>query len=415
MLKTGIFIAILFVLLLNSCNRNAGKTEIKIQLSEAECLYSMSSFTDSAFTAAYQFARENYNPEKEEFISLFEKKLTVINPDARLAAYYNTFELKDKINFNSTNDQVVNVLKDEIKLAGDYTIQVLKKRLEAAFKTSSFLTDFFYKPVVTVTELPGKNMFSFKVNKKVDNIRITKLLQSQMDIGFWETYSLSEIWDFIAGANKLIKETLNTGKKVQTLSVENESLINTEDNSLFSILIPADFLDSTQSEGDVIGISRVTDTSMVNRYLAMPELKSSFPRQLKLMWEIKPMAENKDFIRLIAIKISSRDGSARLNAIHIIEAEAVESNNLAAVRFNMDSEGAKRWSRMTQENIGRQIAIVINNAVYSNPLVLMQIEEGKAEIKGNLTTEEAIDLASLINAGIMPKISVKVISINEEI
>jgi SecD/SecF fusion protein len=236
MLKTRFLIVILLAIILTGCTNNKSKTEIKIQLSEAEYLFSLVGYEkDSTFLNAYHFAQTEYNSEKDEFLSLFENKLLELEPNCRLAAYFGTLEFKDKINFESTNPEVIAVLTDAIKSAMENTIRVLKKRVEAACRMTSFPASLFDKPSVEVKVLPMRNTYSFVVNRKIDKARITKLLESQGDFGLWETYYSKEVRGNIITANKLIKEKLIVGNAVN-IGMANTSL--DKDHPLFSILIP---------------------------------------------------------------------------------------------------------------------------------------------------------------------------------
>jgi SecD/SecF fusion protein len=413
MLKIRLLTVIFLVIFLLSCTNSKNKTEIKVQLSEAEYLFSLPGYEkDTTFLNAYHFAQKEFNPEKEEFLSLFEKRLLELDPDCKLASYFGTIEFKDKITYESTNPEVVAVLTEAIKSAMENTIRVLKKRIESACRTTSFPTDLFDKPSVEVKVLPMKNNYSFIVNRKVDKAGITKLLESQGDFGLWETYYSREVWDNIVRANKLIREKFHVGSDVNT-GIANIRI--DKENPLFSILVPSSPIDSTATKGDIIGASSVKDTAQVHKYLAFPEVIDSMPRNIKFIWELKHADKNRDSAELIAVRITTRDGSAVLNGNCIINAEEKTSKRQATVIIKLNPEGAKILSRMTGENINKQIALVIDNTVWFNPYINLEITGGTLNISGNISSEEANYLASLLNGGTKPKISVKVIDIYETI
>ena len=412
MLKFRSFVLIFSVIFLFSCTNSKNKTEIKIQLSEAEYLYSLPGYEkDTTFLNAYHFAQKEYNPEKEEFLSLFEKRLLELDPNCRLAAYFGTIEFKDKITYESTNPEVVAVLTEAIKSAMENTIRVLEKRIESACRTTSSPADLFDKPSVEVKVLPVKNTYSFIVNRKADKAGITKLLESQGDFGFWETYYSREVWDNIVGANKLIREKLHAGNDVNS---EIANIRINKENPLFSILIPSFPIDSSATKGDIIGTSSVKDTALVDKFLAIPDVKNSLPRDLKLLWALKHVDMNRDSSQLIAVRVTTREGSAVMNGDVIIKAKAKISKKQAAVMIVLNTEGAKTLSRMTGDNIDKQIALVIDNTVCFNPYINSEINGGIINISGDLSSEEANYLASLLNCGTKPKISVKVIDVYEK-
>jgi SecD/SecF fusion protein len=416
MSNTWLLIVLLSASFLVGCAQNTDKTEIKIQLSEVEYLYALTGYTkDSAFLVAYHLTQKNYNPEKDEFISLFERVLLEIDPEIRLAAYYGTFEFRDKINYNSTNQEVIAVLKEDIKLALENTIMVLKNRIESALKTSFFTVDSKEKPVVEIRNLAEKNTYLFTINRKVDKTHLKKLLESQIDFGFWETYNLYYIWQYVVEANNKIKENLMAANGEYTSAIQNISIKIDKNNPLFSILIPSFSIDGKATAGDLIGVSCLKDTALVNKYLAILDVKNSLPRDLRLMWKTEPRNSSRDSVSLIAIKISNRDGSAVLNGDCIEEAETREakSKDQSVLRLKFNSDGARILSRMTSANIDEQIAVVCNNVVYYNLTVNSEIRDGTIDISGNYTPEEVNDLAILLNSGNLPKILVKATSVNE--
>jgi len=422
-------IALLTVLLLFSCTKNNEKTEIRFQLYDAPFIYKLTNDSkDSAFLEAFRFAKENFNPSMEEFIDVLSKKLLEQNPECKLASYFGTFELKDKINPDSDNQQVVSVIKDEVKMARATTIEILKKRIMNVYKPKNAISGMFNKVEIEITELPGKNSYLLTLNRKPDKIRITQLLEQQGGIGFWETYKLPEVFEFLNAANTKIRELglaeIVKEEKKEPANENDDELMNlvqndstaekwAKENPLFRILNLSVDHDGKMKDECNVGISMISDTPLVNKYLALPEISALFPRNLMFLWESRPISFNREFINLIAIRISSRDGVAPLDGNYIVQAEAIESNGMAVISMSMNAEGARIWSRMTKENIDRQIAIVFNHSVYSYPRVMSEIKEGRSEITGNFTPEEASELASIINSGVLPGIGVKVLEIKQ--
>ncbi len=428
MQKTSLILTLLSFFYLCNCQQNKEKTEATIQLSEAEFLfYLVSEARDSAFMSAYNFAQANYNPEKGNFVNALTDRIIEQNPETQLTSYFGIVEFRDRINFSTSNQEVIAVLIDEVKKAKEKTIQVLQKRIESAFMNASFLSKITNKLVINVKEIPERNAYSFTINRKLDKNRLSELLKANAEFGFWETYRIADVWESINAANIKLKElpvfVVNDSTTPENKGAENEiSQMNTDpserikfekQNPLFSILQPSVDQYGKLQETAQIGVASINDTAGINQYLAFPEIKSLFPRDLKFLWTVKPVDPNNEFLGLIAIKITTRDGRPPIGGDYIVEAKAEESNYYNVVSINMNTEGTRRWARMTKENIGRQIAIVINNVVYSFPIVQSAIEGGRSQISGNFTIEEAADLASLLNAGNMPKILVKVIDIKE--
>lgn len=382
------------------------KTEIKIQLSEPEYIFSLAmDKSDSVFLAAYDYALNNYNPEKSDFLSLLETRFSQICPGCKLASLFNSFELSGVMSYDLPNAEVVRVLNEEVKRAIDTTVSILALRIESFCKPASGIDKLLKNTVVTVAQLPEKNSWSFTVNRKVDAERITKLLESHVKCGFWETYELKEIWDYIAQANSLLSNPAMseyTGVNPDTSIVE---------GTLFSVLRPALDVNGELMRGSIIGYSKFEDILIVNDYLALPALNNILPHDLKLMWGIIPGSRDKDIFSLIAVKSGSRDGLPLLGNECIVSASSSIKKYPPVLTIRMNSEGARIFSRLTHENIDRQLVFEVNNSVYSIATVLEEITDGAFSITGDYTEDEVTDLAIILNSGTPPEIAIKVTGI----
>lgn len=384
--------SILFLFIVIGCTQHNEKTEIKIELSEAEYFYSLSGRSnDSIFNAVFEQTLNNYDPEKEDFLTSFERTVTKSNPEFLLTPIFSNIEFRDRINFNSTNQDVISVLNDDIKLAKQKTIEILKKRIEHALPSS-----LLNKIEVIANESTEKNTVTITVNRTIDKKQITTLLETRGKLEFWETYEISSIWEFLNNANN----------ETNAIARSNNS------KSLFEILNPPISSDGQLMRGAQVGTTHLNDTAMVNKYLTMPGIRGMLPRDLKFLWSTRAPYIDKDYVQLFAIK-DTRNGEAPLNSECVISAETETSPSQTAIMINMNEEGARFWERMTAENIGLQIAIVMDNVLYTAPYVNAAIESGKSQITGDFTPEEASDLAAILNAGYMPGITVKVISVSE--
>lgn len=390
--KTKLTYLILFLFFVIGCTQHKEKTEIKVQLSEANYFYSLSEYsTDSIFNLVFEQTLKNYDPTKEEFLATFEKTMAELQPEFILSPIFNSIEFRDRINFNSTNQEIISVLSDDIKQAKQKTIEILKKRIEFALPTS-----LLNKLEVIVNESPDSHLYTITVNRKVDENQIRPLLEKRGNLEFWETYEISSIWDFINNANN----------ETKVIASRNNN------KSLFEVLNPAISSDGQLLRGAQVGTAHINDTALINQYLAMNSIRGMLPRDLKFIWSTKIPYIDENYVQLYALKISSRSGEAPLTSECIVNAKA-ETSNYPIVLMEMNAEGARIWQRLTAENIGLQIAIVLDNALYSAPFVQAEIESGKSQLTGDFTLEEASNLAAILNAGYMPGISVKVISASE--
>jgi SecD/SecF fusion protein len=179
-------------------------------------------------------------------------------------------------------------------------------------------------------------------------------------------------------------------------------------NPLFGILTISSYEGRLAQGTAAVGTALSKDTSKINEYLQRKQIKELFPRELKFLWEVKPITDRDkqptDFYRLVAIKITNRDGKPALGGDVITNAREQFGQNQATaeVHMTMNGEGAKVWARLTRENKGKQIAVVLDNYVYTFPTVQDEITGGSSQITGNFSISEAKDLANILKSGKLP-------------
>ncbi|MFP4556414.1 MAG: protein translocase subunit SecDF [Bacteroidales bacterium] len=417
-----------------------GGMNVTLEVSVVDIIRSLSNNSnDSNFVAAIDMAREM--PPSEDFITRFGEAFETIAPDARLAAIFNTIEMSDRINFNSTNEDVIRVIRKEAEGAMDNSFNILRNRIDRFGVAQPNIQRLEGSGRILV-ELPGVN----------DPERVRRLLQGTASLEFWETYENSEVSPFLQQANRKIKEikdaeeALTTSEDVDKEEVdevekdaevdeeaddepselevsEDEDImemlesdeedttdISQEDyakeNPLFGILQPAVNQEGQLMRGPVVGFAHYRDTSKVNSYLEMPQVQQLLPRDLKLLWTVKNANwdDTESYYELIAIKVTSRDGNPPLDGGVITDArdDFSATGSDAEVSMTMNAEGAKTWARLTADNIGKSIAIVLDNYVYSYPNVNQEIKGGRSSITGNFTINEAKDLANVLKSGKLP-------------
>jgi len=412
MLKSYIINLIVLVLLFNSCSKSQDKTEAIVQLSDTDLVYALSNYSkDSVFLAAFRLSKENYDPSKEYFIEVLADNLLKTDANIQLSAYFATFELKDKIRFNATNSEVIKVLKEEVKAVEENAIQILKYRLQTAYAETSFISKLTDDTKVEASLVPGKNTWSISVNKKVNKESLKSMLQRRADLGFWETYRLTDIFEFLRSVNEHLRLSFKEAKPEFKKYIGNQFDSIDKENPLFSRLKINVRNDGQLADDSQVGFGVISDTSLINKYLSLVDVKRLLPRDLKFLWDLKPTDNQKILFGLYSIKVSSRDGKPILDGNCIQEASGKKEAYGSVVSINMNAEGARIWSRFTKENIQRQIAIVVNDKVFTCPRVMSQIDGGRCEITGNFTDKEVNDLAGILNAGVMPPVKVKVLEI----
>ena len=361
------------------------------------------------FTQALALAQERSVNSRQDFITLFAEAWEETSNGMPLAQIFGTYEMRDKIGPESTNAQVIEVIRGESESAISNSFNVLRNRIDRFGVTQPNIQKLGNSGRILV-ELPGVK----------EPERVRKLLQGTASLEFWATYDNAEIEAYLAEANatlaNIFADTDEAVAEAET-EAEGDDLLAEElkqaendaaaeaayrkQNPLFSVLQP-----SGARGYACIGYAHYADTALVNKYLAMPQVKQLFPPEFKPMWTVKAsqMDPNQNIFELVAIKAASRDGKAPLDGGAVTDARVQYGNTGGnpEVSMSMNAEGANIWARMTKENIGKQIAIVLDGMVYSYPNVQSEITGGSSQITGNFTLEEAEDLANVLKSGKLP-------------
>ena len=389
---------------------------------------------DPTFLKAMELATKRQEESKGDFVTLFGEAFKEVDPNASLVSIF-LYEFKDKgININSSNDDVLKVLKSESDGAIDRSYQILGTRIDRFGVAQPNIQKMENSGRILV-ELPGIK----------DPERVRKLLQGTAQLEFWETYNFSEIQQFFTEADAKLAQTRKAQSNLEEEApatvadtiVEAGEVI-AEEGTVADSTVSGDLMDQlaeNKSEEQAaedesldqmaqnhplfaklqpinggsarVGIAQVKDTAAINKMLA--ETKSIFPRQLKLAWTVKPETfpgengESIEVLDLVALKMS-RDNKCALGGEVITDArQDYGQGNQVEVTIQMNPEGAKAWKRLTGENVGKQIAIVLDDYVYSYPVVNGEIPNGRSSISGGgMTIEEAQDLANILKAGKLP-------------
>ena len=414
-----------------------GGMNVVLELNVADVIRSLSNNNqDENFNKALDLAYARQATSQKDFIDLFAEEYKNLDNGARLSAIFSTFELKDKITPQSTDAQFVSVLKDELKSAIDNSFNVLRTRIDRFGVVS---------PNIQRLETAGRILVELPGVKEPERVR--KLLQGSANLEFWETYQLPEVYQQLVAADNVLATVLKEHNdeaavtETETVSAEGTETTATEtvtDNAaatseadsllqqiaqdkpeaqanqsmeefakqhpLFALLQINQY-NGQLGRGAAVGVANVRDIPKINEYLAMKQVKDVLPRNLSLKWGVKAIDEKEQFFELYAIKVTNRDGTPALGGDVVTDANAdfvqQAGRSEQQVSMAMNAEGAKAWARLTKENIGKAIAIVLDDMVYSAPNVNDEITGGRSQITGHFTPEEAKDLANVLKSGKM--------------
>ena len=366
------------------------------------------------FEKALALAQERSVNSRQDFISLFAEAWTEVSNGQRLAQVFGTYEMRDRIKPESTDDEVISVIREDAESAVSNSFNVLRNRIDRFGVTQPSIQKIGNSGRILV-ELPGVK----------EPERVRKLLQGTASLEFWTTFDNSEVSQYLVEADALLAELVaqdETAEEVAEPQVEEQKsdLLSEELQSnseedlaieeyrkshpLFAVLQP-----SGARGNACIGFAQGGDTAIVNRYLNNERVKELFPAEFRAMWSVNPSeyAGGSNIYELVAIKAASRDGKAPLDGSAVTDARvSYEGQGMnqgsPVVSMTMNAEGANKWARITKDNIGKQVAIVLDGLVYSYPTVQTEITGGSSQISGNFTVEEATDLTNVLKSGKLP-------------
>lgn len=420
-----------------------GGMNVTMEVSVVDIIKAMSGNNpDSTFNAALNLALKKQENSQKDFVTLFGESYSELNPKGKLSAIFGTYEMREKIKPTTSNAEVLKIIQEQSQAAVDNSFNVLRNRIDRFGVTQPNVQKLGSTGRILV-ELPGVK----------EPERVRKLLQGTANLEFWETYDNAEIFAALSAANEKIKEYESAGKlnkpaaaadtAAKTAGVQKATAAKpqaakqkadakgddaselvaklakdttkataqaaaqskqADQYPLFAVLNPSVDQKGTVAPGPRVGMARGTDINKINAWLDLPTVKTLFPRDLRFMWTIKAIDKGNTIYELIAIKCNTRDGKAPLDGSVVVDARPEYSGTSAnaEVSMVMNAEGARTWARMTADNVGKSIAIVLDGYVYSYPRVNGEIKGGRSAITGGFSIEEAKDLANVLKSGKLP-------------
>ena len=370
---------------------------------------------DEAFNAAVAEAAKQQITSQEDFITLFVREYKKQAPDGKLAEIFATQQLKDKVNTRSTDAEVEAALREEVKAAVENSYNVLRTRIDRFGVVQPNIQTLEGKMGRIMVELPGIK----------EPERVRKLLQGSANLEFWETYEAKDIVPVLASADSRARDILSVSESADSVEVKEEATAAVSAKDSLTAALKGETAEANvnmeqlkkehpllsvlqlnqSGVGCIVGYADYNDTIQVNKVLNLKEVKDILPRDLKLMWGVKASDMDKTgrIFELYAIKSTQRNGRAPLEGDVIVNArDEFDQFNKPCVSMSMNTEGSRRWAVLTKQNVGREIAIVLDGYVYSAPRVNGEITGGNSQITGNFTPEVTKDLANVLKSGKMP-------------
>jgi len=430
-----------------------GGMHVVLEVSPSEIIQGISGGSeDPDFLQALEIAREQLRTSEGQFVDFFYDAWQDVAPDKKLSTIFANASNRGRIDFSSSDQQVIDLLQSEVEDAIERSFIILRTRI-----------DQFGTTQPNIQRLQGSGRIQVELPGADDPERVRRLLQSVAKLEFWEVYEIDNIYPSLMAINeKLVQEqqlAQNNSIPASDLSDRQDAvgdlgrqeepelaqaLSEDRDSTDLGDLLAADedqqILDNQESDsvdtidtdlatqlaqvGDSTGLDSlsaqvsplfgllrsqygliysVADTNKINRILNRPDIQSMLPRDVKFLWDAAPkeFETEEELVELYPIK--TRRGEAPLTGEVITDArQTIDETASPAVSMNMNTQGGREWSKLTGENIGSRIAIVLDDLVRSAPRVQNQITGGQSQITGNFTLDEAKDLANILKAGTLP-------------
>ncbi len=398
-----------------------GGMHVTLEVSPTDILKGLSGNSkDSDFNDALAQAKTNIRGTQLNFVDEFYRIFTEQAPDKELAQIFATAANRGRINLSSSDEEILDIINTEVESAIDRSFNILRTRIDR-FGTSQPNIQRLQGTGRIQIELPG-----------VDNPeRVRKLLQGVAKLEFWEVHQAQEAIPVLSSINQMISEELkqqapelseeekqvsqDLSELLSEKTTEGDSLSTAESDTIDQLNLDSlitrnsAFFDLLKQSPNYPGfLYDVKDTAKINRLLEREDVQALIPATMKFLWDVKPKDKGEaltgpDLLELYPIK-TNRTGRASLTGETI--ANASQNLNERAepeVTMQMNASGARIWAKMTRENIGQRIAIVLDNYVFSAPNVLGEIPNGSSSISGGFDDiDEAKDLANILKAGSLP-------------
>ena len=334
-----------------------------------------------------------------DFVGTFVKAYKELEPSGSLAVIFSNGPLRDVISPKSSDQEVIKVLQEKYSSAIDAAINVLKTRI-----------DRFGVVAPNVQRIEGQGRILVELPGVTEPQRVRELLQRSANLQFWRTYTYDEIVSDLVDANNRLTAMANgnnltpadtTASEADSTAVETPAATDVED-VLFSKL-------NLTNRGTIVGYARRADLDKIDEMLEEAHKQKVIREDLMLLWGNSPVknpqtGKETDIYELYAIR-GNRNALPDLGGEVVTSARSEVRNDLGQnrpiVTMTMNDEGARKWARLTGDNIGRNIAIVLDGVVYSAPNVNNEITGGRSEISGAFTVDETTDLANVLNSGRM--------------
>jgi SecD/SecF fusion protein len=358
---------------------------------------------DEAFNKSVEEAREEAKTSNTKYVDLFYAAFQGNNPGKNLSSVFATAANRGRISLESSDTEILDIIDNEVENAIDRSFNILRTRIDR-FGTSQ----------PNIQRIAGSGRIQIELPGVDNQERVRNMLQGVAKLQFWEVLELNEFGGSIETINTTwVADQKATPAAIDTTSTENLSSEDSLRNALEKQLEQLDPVNNSNNVSPLISLIKadyglvydVRDTMAINRIIQNERYQSFLPRDLKLLWGVKPVVaeDGSELLELYAIKTTRGSDQAPLEGDVVTDArQTLDQTSRPAVSMQMNAEGARKWRNLTGQNIGRRIAVVLDDYVYTAPVVNGEIPTGQSEISGNFNIQEAQDLANILKSGSLP-------------
>ncbi|KEO73376.1 protein translocase subunit SecDF [Anditalea andensis] len=381
-----------------------GGMHVTLEVSPVEIVRGLAGNSqDAAFNTAVNLAQERAKTSNDKFVDIFYSAWNETAGDRKLNSVYATAANRGRVSLETTDAEVLSLIDTEVENAIERSFNILRTRVDR-FGTAQPNIQRIQGSGRIQIELPG-----------VDNPeRVRNLLQGVAKLQFWEVAEINEFGDAIERANAILVAEAQGQRATQPAPADTTEVEGDEEESDLARQLAqgADGDDFSSDVSPLLSLLKANyglvydlrDTVTINRILARDDIRSVLPRDVRFMWSVKAQrADGQELLELHAIKAPRGTDMAPLEGDVITDArQSYDQNSRPAVSMQMNADGARKWRKLTSDNVGRRIAVVLDDYVYTAPNVQGEIPSGQSEITGNFTIEEAKDLANILKSGTLP-------------
>lgn len=358
---------------------------------------------DEAFNKSVLEAREAAKTTNTKYVDLFYAAFQRNNPGKSLSSIFATAANRGRISLESSDSEILEIINTEVENAIGRSFNILRTRIDR-FGTSQ----------PNIQRIAGSGRIQIELPGVDNQERVRNMLQGVAKLQFWEVLELNEYGGAIETINTAwVADQKASPAAVDTAATEELSSEDSLRNALEKQLEQLDPVNNANNVSPLISLMKanyglvygVRDTITINRIIKNERYKSFLPRDLKLLWGVKPIVaeDGTEVLELYAIKTTRGSDEAPLEGDVVTDArQTLDQTSRPAVSMQMNADGARKWRKLTGENIGRRVAVVLDDYVYTAPVVNGEIPSGQSEISGNFTLQEAQDLANILKSGSLP-------------